>query len=299
VSLRTASYARKLNAAPATHMCGRYALIASAPRLARLLGLVNPLDLSARYNIAPSQAVPVVRSPEPGQRALAMVRWGLIPGWAKAPKSDYRMINAKAETLAQRPAFRVAFRRRRCLIPADGFYEWKRLEGGKQPYFITMEDREPFAFAGLWERWEGADGETIDSCAIIATPANDTTLMVRPVINKPRNAATAQIGIAIAPITVPEAERRNRNNTNTANPAPIARFCVFATAVHADHGSSGQTLVRASQTYSTVPPQVGVTAVPVRSPASVNSSQAISSSPAIVPGSIVESKTSFVISPGA
>jgi len=194
-------------------MCGRYALIASAPRLARLLGLVAPLELSPRYNIAPSQPVPVVRSPEPGQRALAMVRWGLIPGWAKAPKTDYRMINAKAETLAQRPAFRVAFRRRRCLIPADGFYEWKRLDGGKQPYFITMEDREPFAFAGLWEHWVGADGQTVDSCAIITTGANDTVSPVHdrmPAILGPedydawldtRQSPSADLGLLLRPYT--------------------------------------------------------------------------------------------------
>ncbi len=160
-------------------MCGRFALIASAPRLARLLGLVKIPELTPRYNIAPSQPVAAIRNNPDGARQLVMLRWGLLPSWAKDPKPNYRMINAKAETLAQRPAFRVPFRRRRCLIAADGFYEWQRLEGRKQPYYITRRDREPFAFAGLWERWHGDDDEmVVESCTIITTPANETVAAI-------------------------------------------------------------------------------------------------------------------------
>ena len=154
-------------------MCGRYALIASAPRLARLLGLMDVPELPTRYNIAPSQTSPVVRSPEAGRLELIPMRWGLVPGWAKKPASDYRMINAKAETLAERPAFRTAYRRRRCLIPASGFYEWKKLADHKQPYYIAMADGELFFFAGLWEHWRGPENETLDSFTIITTEPND------------------------------------------------------------------------------------------------------------------------------
>ena len=162
-------------------MCGRYALIASAPRLARLLGLIDLPELPPRYNIAPTQAVTVVRATHPGGRELVMMRWGLIPAWSKTPGKDYRMVNAKAETLAQRPAFRTAYRRRRCLIPADGFYEWKQLPGRKQPYYVAMKDGAPFVFAGLWERWRGADEQIIDSCTIITTEPND---MVADIYNR-------------------------------------------------------------------------------------------------------------------
>ena len=162
-------------------MCGRYALIASAPRLARLLGLMDVPELPARYNIAPSQSVAAVRASRTRDPELVLMRWGLIPAWSKTPGKDYRMINAKAETLAQRPAFRTAYRRRRCLIPADGFYEWKRLPNRKQPYYITMKDAEPFVFAGLWEQWRGPDEDIIDSCTIITTEPNAT---VAPIHNR-------------------------------------------------------------------------------------------------------------------
>ncbi len=153
-------------------MCGRFALIASAPRLARLLGLMDVPELPPRYNIAPSQSVAAVRTSRGDRPELVLMRWGLIPAWSKTPGKDYRMINAKAETLAQRPAFRTAYRRRRCLIPADGFYEWKRLSDRKQPYYFSMEDGEPFVFASLWEQWRGPDEDIIDSCAIITTEPN-------------------------------------------------------------------------------------------------------------------------------
>jgi putative SOS response-associated peptidase YedK len=152
-------------------MCGRYTL--SARRLHRLEERLHTTfaDLTPRYNIAPSQEVPVIRKAEDGY-ALVMARWGLIPSWAKDPKTGYRMINARAETVAEKPAFRSAFRHRRCLIPADGMYEWRQTNGHKTPYYICMQDRQPFAFAGLWEHWQGGSDEAIESCSIIVTEAN-------------------------------------------------------------------------------------------------------------------------------
>jgi putative SOS response-associated peptidase YedK len=117
--------------------------------------------------------VPIVRRLDQPQRAWTPVRWGLIPSWAKDAKIGNKLINARGETVAEKPSFRSAFRKRRCLIPADGFYEWKKLDGGKQPHFIHLRDEEPFAFAGLWEHWTNPDdGEVIESCTIVTTEAN-------------------------------------------------------------------------------------------------------------------------------
>jgi putative SOS response-associated peptidase YedK len=162
-------------------MCGRFSLRArNAEMLAEYFGIVDVPLLKPRYNIAPSQPVAVVRW-GPGeakqQREMVLMRWGLIPGWAKDAKIGNRMINARAESLAKKPAFRPAFQRRRCLIAADGFYEWQGTTRTKQPYFIHFRDDRPFAFAGLWETWEGPDHEAIDSCTIITTEAND---LIRP-----------------------------------------------------------------------------------------------------------------------
>ncbi len=138
-----------------------------------------PVPAEARYNIAPSQSVGVVRhSPESGEREWRVLHWGLIPSWAKDRRVGYKMINARAETLAEKPAFRTAYRCRRCLIPADGFYEWRRKGATKQPYFIHLKDQSSFAFAGLWESWAAPDGTTLDSCTIITTPA---TTLVQPI----------------------------------------------------------------------------------------------------------------------
>jgi putative SOS response-associated peptidase YedK len=141
-------------------MCGRYTL--SARRLALLEERLHTTfpELTPRYNIVPSQEVPVIRKAEDGY-ALVMARWGLVPSWTKDTKTGYRMINARAETVAEKPAFRSAFRHRRCLIPADGMYEWRQMNGRKTPYYICMKDREPFAFAGLWEHWQGESGRLI------------------------------------------------------------------------------------------------------------------------------------------
>lgn len=157
-------------------MCGRFTLRAPAHVLAAAFGVAAGANLAPRYNIAPTQPVAAVRgTPAPAggrSRAFALLRWGLIPAWARDAAIGVRLINARAETVAEKPAFRAAFRARRCLVLADGFYEWQRTAGGKQPWFIHRADDAPFAFAGLWERWSGPDGAAIESCAIVTTRAN-------------------------------------------------------------------------------------------------------------------------------
>jgi putative SOS response-associated peptidase YedK len=151
-------------------MCGRYTLSTPVGKLAEEFDLSGSLpDLQSSYNVAPTQEVPAVVAGNGGRR-LEMLRWGLIPSWADDPGIGSRMINARSETVAEKPSFRRAFKERRCLIPADGFYEWQKTNGSKQPYYFRMKDGRPFAFAGLWESWAG-DGE-IRSCTILTTDAN-------------------------------------------------------------------------------------------------------------------------------
>ena len=153
-------------------MCGRYSLTTPVEGIRRLFDFAALPNLPARYNIAPTQPAPVVRRGGDGRRELALLRWGLVPSWAKDASIGSRLINARAETVADKPAFRAAFKSRRCLVVADGFYEWRKLGDGKQPYRITLADGGPFAFAGLWERWAPAAGEAIESFAIVTTDAN-------------------------------------------------------------------------------------------------------------------------------
>jgi putative SOS response-associated peptidase YedK len=158
-------------------MCGRFTQSSTSERYARLFGLDDELrgDLAPRFNVAPTQSVLACRIEENSRRDLAVLRWGLVPFWSHGPDSRYSMINARAETVHQKPAYRDAFRHRRCLIPADGFCEWTP-QNGKQPYFIHRQNGEPMAFAGLWEHWKSEDtGEVIESCAIIVTDANELT----------------------------------------------------------------------------------------------------------------------------
>jgi len=154
-------------------MCGRFSLIADAEHLLRYYDLVNPERFSgARFNIAPTQQVVAVIAVD-GERHLEYFRWGLIPSWAKESKIGYSTINARVETVADKPAFRHAFRRHRCIIPADGFYEWQGDTGHKRPWRIEPANKgELFSFAGLWELWEG-EGEVIRSCTIIVGAANE------------------------------------------------------------------------------------------------------------------------------
>ena len=174
-------------------MCGRYELHAHPAAIALAFGLDAPPDLAPRYNIAPMQMVPIVRVNAHGARELAMVRWGLVPRWAKDPSMGAKMINARGETVRDKPAFRTAYRRHRCLLPADGFYEWQAREGSaKQPMHIAMRDGAPFAFAGIAERWLAADGEPLDTCAIVTTGANALLAAVHermPVIVAPADYA--------------------------------------------------------------------------------------------------------------
>jgi putative SOS response-associated peptidase YedK len=150
-------------------------MFVSGDELARLLGVeaADVSDLLPRYNIAPSQPVVAVRLAEEGRHAIAWLRWGLVPSWAKDPSIGHSLINARAETVAEKPAFRGAFKSRRCLIPASGFYEWQAAGGKqKQPHFIRMLDGRPFALAGLWECWRVGEGEPVETCAILTTEAN-------------------------------------------------------------------------------------------------------------------------------
>jgi len=153
-------------------MCGRYTLTVDASVLATLFDLEPLVEIEPRYNIAPSQPVPIVRTNDSGKREWARVRWGLIPSWAKDAKIGHKLINARAETAADKPSFRSAYKHRRCLLPADGFYEWVKTGGGKQPHHIRFVDRRPFAFAGLWERWTPPEGDPVESCTILTTRPN-------------------------------------------------------------------------------------------------------------------------------
>jgi putative SOS response-associated peptidase YedK len=155
-------------------MCGRFSLGATI-KVAQLFDLPDWPDMPPRYNIAPSQDVPaVIQNRETASRELRPMRWGLVPFWAKDPKVGNRLINARAETLATKPAFRESLRERRCLIPADGFYEWEQQGRRKQPWYIRMQDGRPFAFAGLWDRWRPADGERrLETCTIVTAASND------------------------------------------------------------------------------------------------------------------------------
>ena len=154
-------------------MCGRFALKAPPRTIQEHFHLPETLELSPRYNIAPSQAIAVVRSLQGEKnRHLDLLRWGLIPHWAKDMKIGYKMINARSETLAQKPSFRAAFKKRRCLIVADGFYEWKHAGRIKEPFYVQLENGAVFGFAGLWESWKSPDGNIVESCTVITTSAN-------------------------------------------------------------------------------------------------------------------------------
>lgn len=152
-------------------MCGRYALTSPPAVIAERFGLAWAPDVPPHYNIAPSQMIPVVRNTEQG-RELAWLKWGLIPSWSKDASIGMRLINARGETLGDKPAFRNAYRRRHCLVPADAFYEWKPVAGRKQPYCIRMRDQALFGMAGLWEHWVAPNGQVVESCTIVTVDAN-------------------------------------------------------------------------------------------------------------------------------
>jgi len=162
-------------------MCGRFTLRVGPEQIANLFSVAQMPPLAARYNIAPTQPVLAVRASYAGSgREATYLNWGLIPSWAKDPGIGSRMINARSETAAQKPSFRAAFKYRRCLIPADGFYEWQKVAGGKQPQLIGLKEGGLFGLAGLWERWE-RDGSAIESCTILTTEANE---LLAPIHNR-------------------------------------------------------------------------------------------------------------------
>jgi len=170
-------------------MCGRYALNRSPAELKAHFDAANELDLKPRYNIAPSQTVPVVRLDEAGNRVFTLARWGLIPSWVKDPEELQHPINAKAETAAIKPMFRHAYRKSRVLVPADGFYEWTAKDGVKQPYLIRLRDGEPMAMGGLLEHWHGPEGD-VTTFTILTTSANALMAKIHdrmPVIIKPED----------------------------------------------------------------------------------------------------------------
>lgn len=173
-------------------MCGRFAFYSPSEATAALFGATGRIDIRPRYNIAPTQDIAAIRNIEDHGRELTTLRWGLVPFWAKDPSIGNRMINARAETVAEKPAYRAAYRRRRCLVLADGFYEWKREGSAKTPYLISLASGAPFALAGLWEHWHAKDSdETIDSATLITTDANDFMAQLHdrmPVVLEPATA---------------------------------------------------------------------------------------------------------------
>jgi len=154
-------------------MCGRFAFYSPAEATAALFGAETDLEFRPRYNVAPTQDIAAIRLDDSGERELVTLRWGLVPFWAKESSIGNRMINARAETVAEKPSFRTAYRKRRCLVLADGFYEWRKEGDGKTPYFISPASGDPFAFAGLWEDWTDKEtGESLQTTTLVTTAAN-------------------------------------------------------------------------------------------------------------------------------
>lgn len=195
-------------------MCGRFTMRATRKALADAFAIEQlPDELRPRYNVAPTQSVPVVRlDPATGARSLVMLRWGLVPSWATDLSIGNGLINARAETVAEKPAFRTAFKRRRCLVVADGFYEWQAVPGAKAkvPHLFTLKDGSPFGFAGIWERWEKGP-EPVETVALITTEANGVVAPVHdrmPVILMPEHYSRwldpdEQRPAALAPLLAP------------------------------------------------------------------------------------------------
>lgn len=156
-------------------MCGRYVTPDEAliERYWHLGSRNAPNPFGGSYNAAPTQMLPIVRVFDSGERMVTLMRWGLIPSWAKDQADGAKMINARAETIREKPAFKAAYRARRCIVPARGFYEWRNGPSGKQPYYVTRSDGDPMAFAGLWERWQPDGKDAVESYAIITTAANE------------------------------------------------------------------------------------------------------------------------------
>jgi putative SOS response-associated peptidase YedK len=214
-------------------MCGRYTLTSAPEAIRELFRYLERPNFPPRFNIAPSQPIAIVRLVE-GQRQFALVRWGLLPSWVKDPKAFTLLINARGESVCEKPAFRAAMKRRRCLIPADGFYEWQAAGGRKQPFYVRAKSGAPFAFAGLWETWTGPNGEELDTAAIVTTSANKTLAAIHermPVVVPPEafdlwlncavvDATTASALIAPAPENFFEAYPVSTHVNRVANDDP-------------------------------------------------------------------------------
>jgi putative SOS response-associated peptidase YedK len=161
-------------------MCGRYAITSAPEAIRALFRYREQPNFPPRYNVAPTQPIPIVRIVG-GERQFALVRWGLLPAWVKDPKSFALVINARGDNVLDKPAFRNAMRYRRCLIPADGFYEWQTAgKGPSRPFFVRRRDSAPFAFAGLWESWMGPNGEEMETAAIVTTEASSSLKPIHP-----------------------------------------------------------------------------------------------------------------------
>lgn len=192
-------------------MCGRYLITTPLEAIRRIFGVTDRPNFAARYNVAPTDTVPIVRL-KPGEtgRELVLVRWGLIPPWAKDMKIGASLINARADSLAAKPAFREAFERRRCLVVADGFYEWITIDGRKQPYLVRRRDRAPFAFAGLWSFWRDPEGQGVPSCTIVTTEANADLAAIHPrmpvVLEEADHAKWLDVAADAAPVLRPARE---------------------------------------------------------------------------------------------
>lgn len=171
-------------------MCGRYTLRAQLNQLLQIYSATSEIEISPRYNIAPSQSVPVLKlGGDNASREIVSMRWGLVPSWAKDEKIGYKMINARSETIEEKPSFRTAFKRRRCLVLADGFFEWQKRGSKKQPYLFQKKNAAPYAYAGLWETWNHGN-QPVVSCTIITTTANELVADVHdrmPVILQDRH----------------------------------------------------------------------------------------------------------------
>ncbi|MGV0024668.1 SOS response-associated peptidase [Phormidesmis priestleyi] len=153
-------------------MCGRFTQSLTGEAIAEAFDLADLPNWTPRYNIAPTQFIPAILTGESGDRTFKTLRWGLIPSWAKDPAMGARLINARSETVTEKPSFRSAFKKRRCLIVADGFYEWQKNQGKKQPFYFRLKTGQPFGFAGLWEQWQPPEGDLWQTCTILTTDAN-------------------------------------------------------------------------------------------------------------------------------
>jgi putative SOS response-associated peptidase YedK len=214
-------------------MCGRYAITSAPEAIRTLFGYAEQPNFPPRYNIAPTQPIAIVRLMD-GKRQFALVRWGLLPSWVKEPKKFTLLINARGESVMDKPAFKAAMKYRRCLVPADGFYDWKATGTRRQPYFVRAKSGAPLAFAGLWETWTGPNGEELETAAIVTTRANRALADIHermPVIVPPDafdlwlncaavDAETAAALIAPAPENLLEAYEVSTAVNRTANDHP-------------------------------------------------------------------------------